>query len=306
MSSTITDPEVLAFIKRTESFYPPGSNTASVAQQRSLYDRMTAAFRQPRPMGLAVEDFVVSGPNSLLRLRRYWPRLPGPVRVVYFHGGGFVVGGLDSHDDICAELASRCELEVVAVAYRLSPENKHPAAYADAMAAVQSLSDVPVILVGDSAGANLAAAVALSSKVDLRGQVLIYPGLGGESENLPAYTERAKAPLLHTEDVAAYRDLRAGQPNDVADPTFSPLKCKDFSTAPPCFVSAAEFDPLRDDGTEYVLRLADAGVRAEAVVEDQLPHGHLRARHVSTRAGAAFDRICAAISGFVQKAENSL
>ncbi|MEM1298712.1 MAG: alpha/beta hydrolase [Pseudomonadota bacterium] len=298
MSSVITDPEVRAFIERTESFYPPGSNTATVAQQRSLYDRMCAAFRQPRPVGLAVQDSVLHGGAGLISVRRYWPRDPGPVRVVYFHGGGFVVGGLDSHDDVCAEIAARCGAEVVAVDYRLCPEHKHPASYDDAMAAVVEFADRPLVLMGDSAGANLVAAVALHTKAELAGQVLIYPGLGGERLRLAAYTEHAHAPLLEASDITAYRDLRAGTPEDAFHPSFSPLLAKGFTGAPPCFVSAAEVDPLRDDGLAYVEKLEEAGIAGEVVIEDQLPHGFLRARHMSARAGAAFDRICAAVTRF--------
>ncbi|MFK7943520.1 MAG: alpha/beta hydrolase [Paracoccaceae bacterium] len=300
MSSAISDPEVLAFIERTESFYPAGSNTATVFQQRNRYDRMTAAFRQPRPIGLAVQDMTLPGGAGLISARSYWPKDPGPVRVVYFHGGGFVVGGLDSHDDICAEIAARCGVEVVTIGYRLCPEAPHPAAFEDAMAAVTALADRPMVLVGDSAGANLVASAAVHTTVALQGQVLIYPGLGGDLEDLPSYTERANAPLLTTADVRAYRHLRENSPGDAANADFSPLRAKDFSTAPPCFVSVAEFDPLRDDGLAYVERLADAGVAGEAVIEDQLPHGHLRARHMSARAGAAFETICKAISRFAE------
>ena len=298
MSSAITDPEVLAFIHKTESFYPPGSNTATVAQQRSLYDRMCAAFRQPRPVGLAVQDSVIKTPGGLIATRSYWPSDPGGTRVIYFHGGGFVVGGLESHDDVCAEIAARCGVEVVAVDYRLCPEHKHPASYEDAMAAVATLGDRPLILVGDSAGANLAAATALHTEAELAGQVLIYPGLGGERLGLSAYTDHAHAPLLEATDIIAYRDLRARTPEDAFRPDFSPLLAKSFEGAPPCFVCAAEVDPLRDDGLAYVEKLAEAGVAGEVVIEDQLPHGFLRARHMSARAGAAFGRICDAVTRF--------
>lgn len=298
MSSVITDPEVRAFIEKTESFYPAGSNTASVVQQRSLYDRMCAAFRQPRPVGLAVQDSVLRGADGLIPVRSYWPSDPGAVRVVYFHGGGFVVGGLESHDDVCAEIAARCGVEVVAVGYRLCPEHKHPASYRDALEATAGLGDRPLILMGDSAGANLAAAVALHTDTQLAGQVLVYPGLGGERLKLAAYTEHAHAPLLEATDIAAYRDLRARTPEDSFHPSFSPLLAKDFSRAPRCFVSAAEVDPLRDDGLAYVEKLEEAEVAGEVVIEDQLPHGFLRARHMSARAGAAFGRICDAVSRF--------
>ena len=141
--------------------------------------------------------------------------------------------------------------------------------------------------------------MALARGHKLWGQVLIYPGLGGEAQGLASYAERANAPLLTTDDIHYYQRIRAGKDHDAADePTFSPLKAKDFSKAPPCFVSSAEHDPLRDDGPAFVLRLTEAAVAAEVVIEPELPHGHLRARHTSARALEAFGRITAAISRF--------
>lgn len=302
MSSQITDPEVHAFIERTLAAYPADAMEQSVAQQRSFYQRLCESFARPQPIGIAVEDGVIDTGEGFRPVRRYWPSEPGPARVLYFHGGGFVVGNLESHDDICAEIAQACGSELVAVDYRLCPEHPHPAAYQDALAAALHLSDRPLIVVGDSAGGNLAAAVALNAKVRILGQVLIYPGLGGEADGLASYHENAEAPLLSTDDVIAYRRIRAGHDGDPDDPTFSPLRTTDLSRSPPAFVSAAECDPLRDDGPTYVLRLTDAGVPAECVVEPELPHGHLRARHMSARAGAAFGRICAAISAFAADA----
>ena len=296
MSSEITDPEVLAFIEKTEAAYPPDAVSLSIAGQRKIYDQMTELFRQPRPASIAVEGGGVMRPSGgLIPVRRYWPRDPGTARVLYFHGGGFVVGGLDSHDDVCAEIAQDCGLEVVAIDYRLCPEHPHPAAYEDALAAVDFFADRPLVVVGDSAGGNLAAAVSLARGHKIWGQVLIYPGLGGEDLELAAYEERSEARLLTTEDVHFYKDIRAGKADCFGDPTFAPLQAKSFSGAPACFVSSAEHDPLRDDGPEYVLRLIQADVWAEAVVEPELPHGHLRARHMSARAKAAFDRITDAI-----------
>lgn len=298
MSSAITDPDILAFIDKTEQFYPPGAVSLSIDDQRLIYDRLCAHFRARRPAAVAVESAGIEGPGGVLPIRRYWARDVGPARIVYFHGGGFVVGGLESHDDVAAELAEATGAEVISVDYRLCPEHPHPAAYDDALAAVDLLSDRPLVVAGDSAGGNLAAAVALARPHKIWGQVLIYPGLGGDARNLPSYRERALAPLLTTEDVAYYSDIRSNGSAPRGDPTFAPLCSQSFDGLPPCFISAAEHDPLRDDGPAYVMRLTEAGVAAEAVVEPELPHGHLRARHHSDRAAAAFARICAAAKRF--------
>lgn len=293
---SIADPEVLAFIHRTESFYPDGAVEMTIAEQRRLYDKMAAAFRQPRPDGVAVTNSTLDGPVGALAVRHYNVENSRVPRVLYFHGGGFVVGGLDSHDDVCAEIALRCEIDVISTEYRLCPEHPHPAAYEDTLAAIDHASDRPVILVGDSAGANLAAAAALTRHAALVGQVLIYPGLGGEVLGLRSYSEHAEAPLLTTADIHAYHRLRLDGSTAASDPTAAPLLADDLSGLPPCFVSAAECDPLCDDGVEFVRRLQAAGVSAEISIEAQLPHGHLRARTCSKRASAAFDRIILAIS----------
>jgi acetyl esterase len=300
MSTEITDAEVLDFIARTDSYYPPNTVEFSIEDQRRVYDQMCAAFRQPRPSGVVVADETIDGPGGPIPQRRYLPEGAGPVTVVYYHGGGFVVGGLESHDDVCAELAQATGCAVISVDYRLCPEHIHPAAYDDSLAAAgAALAKGPVILAGDSAGGNLAAAVAQTLKgAAIKGQVLIYPGLGGERFGLPSYTECAEAPLLTVSDIHFYLKIRAGGPAPKDDPTFFPLAATDFSGLAPCFISAAGADPLRDDGVEYDRLLVGAGVEAYCVVEPQLPHAHLRARHMSHRARDAFGRIAEAIREF--------
>ena len=300
MSTEITDPEVLAFIAKTESAYPLDTIDLTLQDQRRIYDQMSALFRVARPVGISVTDGDVAGVPT----RSYQPANPRLERVIYCHGGGFLVGGLESHDDVCAEIAEATGCPVISVDYRLCPEHVHPAAYDDALAVTQAtVANGPVILAGDSAGGNLVAAVAQTLKAgDIRGQVLIYPGLGGDMRGLASYDECAEAPMLTIRDIRFYRDLRAGGPPPEGDPTFFPLVATDLTGVAPCFISAAGVDPLRDDGVEYARRLSEAGVRATCAVEAQLPHGHLRARHMSRRASEAFGRIVAAVAGFAEDA----
>ncbi len=308
MSTEITDPEILAFIEQAAGYYPEGKANLSIPERRRRYDAMAADFRQPRPADVLVTDSTVAGPAGPVPQRCYAPNDPRPVTVLYFHGGGFMLGGLDSHDDVCAEIARRTRCPVTAVDYRRTPEHVHPAQYEDSLAAAHAaLAMGPVILCGDSAGGNLSAALALALREDpaggaaIRGQILIYPTLGGERIGLPAYEENAEAPMLTTRDMVFYQELRAGGPPPDDDPSFFPFAATDYAGLAPCFASTAEADPLRDDGVEYVRRLAAAGVEAWCTVERQLPHGHLRARASSTRARAAFDRILAAIEYFASR-----
>lgn len=297
------DDETWAFIDRTNAFYPPDTVDASISQQRAVYDEMCAAFKQARPSGVTVQDDKIAGKAADIPIRRYQSdgSAQPSATVIYYHGGGFVVGGLESHDDVCAEIAAATGFALVAVDYRLCPEYPHPAAYEDALAVCEAISaeGVPVILCGDSAGGNLAAAVCLTVRGRPEapiGQVLIYPGLGGELMGLPSYREEAHAPLLTTRDVMFYKNVRVAGDVPIGDPTYAPLSAKDLTGATPCVIVTADCDPLRDDGATYVKRLRDAGVPAEWINEPGLVHGYLRARTTSARAKHSFDRICEAIT----------
>ncbi|PYE81354.1 alpha/beta hydrolase [Pseudoroseicyclus aestuarii] len=293
---TITDPEVLRFIEMTEAAYPPEANGADAAENRRLYDAMCALFRAPRPEGLAVRDETAAG----VPIRRYSPEghAAGPF-VLYAHGGGFVVGSLDSHDDVCAELAVATDCEVVSVDYRLAPEHLFPAQIEDVAAVwlAETAQGRPGIVMGDSAGGTLSAALCLRMR-RLEGpmplaQVLIYPGLGGDTD-APSYTQNAEAPLLRARDVTGYAATITG--GDLAlkrsEPEASPLRAGSFAGLPPALIVTADVDPLRDDGTAYHAALTEAGIRAQLRNEPQLVHGYLRARHGSARAAASFAAIC--------------
>lgn len=297
------DDETWAFIDKTNAFYPPDTVDTNIAQQRAVYDEMCAAFRQARPSGLLVRDDTVAGKTTDIPVRRYQSDATAhpSATVIYYHGGGFVVGGLESHDDVCAEIAAATGFTLVAVDYRLCPEHPHPAAYEDALAACEAIMTEgrPVILCGDSAGGNLAAAVCLSLRGRPNGpvgQVLIYPGLGGESMSLPSYLAEAHAPLLTTRDVMFYKNIRVEGAAPINDPTYAPLCTTDLRGSAPCMIFTADCDPLRDDGATYVKRLRNAGVDAEWINEPGLVHGYLRARTTSTRAKQSFTRICDAIA----------
>lgn len=298
---TATDYEILidaptwAFVDATNRWYPPETAGFTVAQQRAVYDRMCAAFRQPRPAGVQVADRALGGVPC-----RVYEAGPSRATVLYFHGGGFVVGGLDSHDDVCAELCAATGLRLVSADYRLAPEHPHPAAFDDACAATRAAAAEfggPVLVMGDSAGGSLAASVAhaLRGRLALRGVVLIYPALGGDRSQ-GSYMTHASAPMLTTADVEAYAALRHGGAEPLADPRADALRDTDFSGLPPTVIFAAECDPLADDGPAYAAQIAAAGGTARCVTEPGLVHGYLRARHSVPRAADSFARIIAALA----------
>ncbi len=285
---TPTEAGILAFHERCERFYPADAVNASIVQQRRWYDALCAEFDAPSPEGLTRRDERVAGRTPV---RHYRPaKVATETRVFYIHGGGFVVGSLESHDAICAELAHGARAELISIDYRLAPEHIWPAAFEDCYAVLESLlaDDRPVVVVGDSAGGNLAAGIVLKAKAEglsgIAGQVLIYPGLGGDLVS-GSYVEMAEAPGLSTTDVAYYRDvLQAPAEDSLA----YPLRATDLSGLPPAYITGAHFDPLRDDARTYAARLAQAGVDVTYREEPQMIHAWLRARHMSPGARAGF------------------
>lgn len=290
------------YIDRVNGWYPPEMSGLPIDRQRVVYDAMCRAFREAYPAGVEASDRTVAAGDHAIPVRRY--RMAGKApqaTVVYYHGGGFILGGLDSHDDICAEICAGTGFDVLSPDYRLAPEHLHPAAFDDALAVFEwaaATSDLPIVLCGESAGGNLAAAVAHGSRNHPRhaiGQVLIYPGLGGD-ESAGSYIEHAQAPLLTLGDIEFYRNVRSGKAQSPEDPTFSPLRGSDFSGLPPTFIITAECDPLSSDGEAYRDRILAAGGRAWWREEPRLVHSFLRARKTVPRAGEAFARIVAAIA----------
>jgi acetyl esterase len=294
---TLIDAPTWAFIRETAHHYPQDAVGLDIAGQRAVYNGMCAAFRKPRPPGLRVQDERIGG----VPCRRYEAG-PSTLTVLYFHGGGFVVGGLDSHDDVCAELCSATGLGVISADYRLAPEHLHPAAYDDVLAVAQATPG-PLILAGDSAGGALAASLAhaLRRTRDLRGMLLIYPGLGGNPDR-GSYLTHADAPMLTRADTIYYRDLRHGGAAPLRDPTAAALTDTDFTGLPPTLIVTAACDPLSDDGRDYCEAILAAGGRAVWVEEPGLVHGYLRARHSVPRAKASFSRMIRALSAMADGA----
>lgn len=291
---TLIDAQTWAFIDTTNAAYPPDTASLTISDQRAIYDRMCRLFHRGYPPGLSAYDETIAG----VPCRVYAGAAP---TVIYVHGGGYVVGGLHSHDDICAEICQRTGLRVIAVDYRLSPEHLHPAAFDDVCAVIQSVAG-PLVLAGDSAGGNLAAAASHAlrgSATQILGQVLIYPGLGGDV-NKGSYLTHAQAPMLSRDDVLFYKDIRHGGPPPENDPTVHPLHDHDFAGLPPTLAISAECDPLADDARDYAARINAAGGRAEWVNETGLVHGYLRARSTVPRAATSFTRIVTAISRFAK------
>jgi acetyl esterase len=302
MTAGPSDPGILRFLAETAALYPHNAVDFTMAEQRAFYDALCRHFRKPRPEGVTVCDSAAAASGAAVPVRHYTPPVADAPQVLYLHGGGFVVGGLDSHDDICAELSARARVRVTAVDYRLAPEHRFPAAFDDCRAVYTALAaQGPVTLTGDSAGGGLAAAITLDARdrglPGPRGLVLVYPGLGGDRSR-GSYVERAQAPGLSTRDVAWYAETWLGgvEPDASMRKFATPLAETDWRALPPAFLVACEWDPLRDDCFDFAAALTTAGVPARVRLEPQLVHAFLRARHMSAPAAASFAAIVEAVA----------
>jgi acetyl esterase len=232
--------------------------------------------------------------------------------LIYFHGGGCVLGGPDTHGDMCAEMAAGADVAVALVDYRLAPENPHPAQLEDSLAVLSWLREHGreigmeadrIIGGGDSAGGQMTAGLSLYLRdhglKPLAGMVLIYPVLGVDV-NTPSCIRNAEAPCLTREEVIFFLDAFMGGQGSVnwTDPLAAPLLSGDLSNLPPAFVTVAAHDPLYDDGFKFHERLIAAGGKSELRREPALAHSYMRARHVSEAAMAGFQAIIEAVKGF--------
>lgn len=297
----LMDADSRSFLERFYANYPSNLTDLSLEERRQIYTRICRAFRTPPPDAVETEDLVAEG----VPVRVY--SAGTPTRTVYYtHGGGFAIGGLDSHDDICADICAQTGYRVVAVDYRLAPVHKHPAAFDDCWKVLQWILDKypdPVVLSGDSAGGNLAAGLTQHARGRLPGvigQVLIYPQLSSDLET-GSQLQHTHAPILSRDAILAFRVARLAGREPTDDPTYAPLQDDDFAGLPPTVLFSADLDPLKDDCAIYRDRLAAAGVPVHWVNEPKLFHGYLHARSNVKRASESFERISVAIEALGQE-----
>ena len=262
----------------------PQLHELPVAQARVFFDQM----QLPRPEVKIAEvaDRKIPGPAGQLPVRIYRPEEKAPLpALVYFHGGGWVIGSLETHDGTCRDLANRIGCVVVSVDYRLAPEARYPAAAEDCYAATKWVAENAKALGvdaarlgigGDSAGGNLAAVVALMARdrggPTLRHQLLIYPVTDADFSRA-SYRENAEGYLLTTKAMEWFWGHYVPDPARRQEPYAAPLRAKELSGLPPAFVLTAEYDPLRDEGEAYAKRLQQAGVKTRLQRYDGAIHG---------------------------------
>ncbi len=274
MLSEKLDPGVRALLEAIEKVGDPPLETLSPSEARKrAAERFAPVAGVVEPLR-SIENLRIPGPLGEIPVRVYTPDSPTPrPAMVYFHGGGWVICDLDTHEVVCSAIAHRAGAVVVSVDYRLAPEHKFPAAVTDAYAATAWVSanaarlgiDATRIAVGgDSAGGNLAAVVSLKSRNEngpaIALQALIYPVTDLSSMATPSYREFAEGHQLSKAVMEWFRDHYLASPADAANPYASPLLAPDLRELPPAVILTAECDPLRDEGEAYGKRLAEAGV----------------------------------------------
>jgi acetyl esterase len=281
------DPKAKALLDAQKALGAPPLCTLPVSVVRQAFLARIKARRTPDFPVASAEDRVIPGPLGDIPVRVYTPAGTGPFPVlVFFHGGGFVVCNLDTHDPICRALCAGAGCVVVSVDYRLAPEHKFPMPLEDCVAAMRwvaanaaGLKGDPRRLAvgGDSAGGNLAAVTALRARDEggpsLRGQLLLYPVTDHYDPGTPSYVENGKDYGLTREDMIWFWDHYLGDKAEAGNPHASPLRAPDLRGLPPALLITAEYDPLRDEGERYAERLRAAGVDCTLTRYDGMFHG---------------------------------
>lgn len=274
MTDSRLDPQIRRILEEAEASGDPPLETLDPIEARQAAITGLAPWRgEPEPLA-KVEDLVITGPEGHIPIRVYTPNAMEAVpALVYFHGGGWVVCDLDTHDVTCRAIARRAGAVLVSVDYRLAPEHKFPAAVIDCYAATSwvaanagklGVDSHRIGVGGDSAGGNLATVVALQARDEagpsLACQVMVYPVTNLSAFDTPSYHEFASGYGLTTAEMEWFRSHYLSRPEDARCYQASPLLAQDLSGLPPALIITAECDPLRDEAEAYARRLETAGV----------------------------------------------
>jgi len=301
------DPQIAGLLTMMASSGTPALSQGTLQQAREGFRLLTVGLRDPATLApvRSVEPVVLPGGTPA---RVYRPELDGAApTVVFLHGGGFVIGDLDTHDDQTRLIAAEVGAVVLSVDYRLAPEHRWPAGLDDCVAATRwALAHADelggdahrVAIGGDSAGGNLSAAVALELRADagphLAAQLLLYPATDfTEEATHPSREQNATGYLLTDDDMRWFSEQYVPEGADRKDPRLSVLHAADLSGLPPAVVATAEYDPLRDEGEAYARALEAAGVPVVLRRYDGLIHGFFGLSALSAAADTANRELCA-------------
>ena len=306
------DPQIQALLDKGTGV--PATHTLSVGDARTQYEARVAIMAPPASVG-PVTERIIPGPGGDLKLRIYHPEGQGPFPLLaFFHGSGFVLCSLDTHDGMCRNLCAGSACIVVSVDYRLAPEHRFPAGLDDCVFATRWIAnhaselngDAGRLAVGgDSAGGNLAAALALRIRDEggprLCGQLLIYPVTDYHTPGTPSYQENAEGYGLTRDTMRWFWNHYLGDPAEAAHPYASPLRAQDLGGLPTALVVTAEYDPLRDEGEYYAEKLRAAGTSCVTSRWQGMNHGFFFWVGLVDKAGEAMAESCAWLRGIFSK-----
>jgi acetyl esterase len=300
------DPQVRTVLDQMDAAGQPPLHELSPAEARAAMTNLAALGKYPDEQA-ATEDRRIPGPDGEIPVRIYTPTASQPLPVVvYFHGGGWVIGGIETHDSTCQHLATAVPAVVVSVDYRMAPEYPFPAPLEDCVAATRWVYDhaeelgadpARLAVAGDSAGGNLAAVVSLKAREQggppIVFQLLVYPATDLTC-SFASHVENGEGYLLTGEGIRWFLDLYIPDA-DRKNPDASPHFAEDLSGLPAALIITAEFDPLRDEGEAYAARLREAGVLAKASRYDGMIHGFFGMDLVLGSASDALQEAAAAL-----------
>ncbi|WP_175918312.1 alpha/beta hydrolase [Burkholderia pyrrocinia] len=302
----LVDPPIAAFLDALEKSGEKKLYEGMPEEARASYRTLAAGLHPPGTtisVG-SVENIAVDGALGELPARVYRPEGNGPFpTAAFFHGGGWVIGDLDTHDNVCRAICRESRVVVVSVAYRLAPEHPFPAAVDDAIAATQWVVDhapdlggnALVAVAGDSAGGNLSAVVAHAFRADgveLAGQLLIYPATDVPGTRHLSWQQNATGYLLDRPLIEWFLHHYSGGRQRLEDPRITPIHAGTFSGLPPAVIVTAQFDPLRDVGLAYAEALSAGRVPVHVEPGQGLIHGFFEMGQLSPAAQGAIERSC--------------
>jgi acetyl esterase len=285
------DPSAAAVQKIMKELNRPAYDAVPVAEAREMMTQGRAAIQPDPPDMASIEDMSVPAPHGTIPVRVYRPLTlpksglaPG---LVFYHGGGWVIGDLDSHDVVCRQIATQAGFVIVAVDYRLAPEHKFPAGVDDCIASTNwvaantarlGIDGDRLFIGGDSAGGNLAAVVAMHARDNkgpaIKGQVLVYPVTDLAMKH-PSYLDTDRGVLLTHAMMRWFRDHYLADHKQIDDWRASPLRMSNLKSLPQAFVLTAGADPLHDEGEEFARRLKQAGIAVTYVDYPGQFHGFI-------------------------------
>lgn len=309
MAKRELDPQIETLLQKMAQQGAPPVHTLTAVQARESRNPIFIKLGGPPEAVAKVQDVNIPGPAGQIPIRIYTPEGDKPFPIlVYFHGGGFVICNLDTHDALCRSLANGASCIVVSVDYRLAPEHKFPAAVEDAYAATRWVADnanrisgdaTRIAVGGDSAGGNLAAVVSLMAREkggpSLIYQLLVYPVTDLSSVDTDSYREHGEGYILTKDSMGYYRDHYVGRREELQNAYASPLLAQELKGLPPALVLTAEFDVLTDEAEAYADRLKKAGVPVKYTCYKGMIHAFFSLAAVVDRARDAMNEATAGL-----------